>query len=200
MTAGGAWRRPRMKVYDYNQEFGGNYYQVSQIFLSRGLHNIQRTWHSAFWAFAFSIHDRWYLLKTFLYIFFCFEGLSWSQYSLRGLSINLTSFFYVLNFVTKTWCRFLASCEQNKSYHTTFSWQNWAYKCLFIQKGSMSSPKRLRRLFGQFGSWSEWRKWKGKPGGSEVAGKAQWQLLLTKKCSTQLSTQPDIRWYFSIEW
>merc|ERR1711878_189194 len=24
---GGAWRRPRMKVYDYNQEFGGNYYQ-----------------------------------------------------------------------------------------------------------------------------------------------------------------------------
>ena len=102
MTAGGAWRRPRMKVYDYNQEFGGNYYQVSQIFLSRGLHNIQRIWHSAFWAFAFSIHDRWYLLKTFLYIFFCFEGLSWSQYSLRGLSINLTSFFYVLNFVTKS--------------------------------------------------------------------------------------------------
>ena len=30
MVAGGAWRRPRMKVYDYNQEFGGNYYQVSQ--------------------------------------------------------------------------------------------------------------------------------------------------------------------------
>merc|ERR1712192_339006 len=28
MTAGGAWRRPRMKVYDYNQEFGGNYYQL----------------------------------------------------------------------------------------------------------------------------------------------------------------------------
>ena len=28
MVAGGAWRRPRMKVYDYNQEFGGNYYQV----------------------------------------------------------------------------------------------------------------------------------------------------------------------------
>merc|ERR1711937_914116 len=27
MTAGGAWRRPRMKVYDYNQAFGGNYYQ-----------------------------------------------------------------------------------------------------------------------------------------------------------------------------
>jgi len=25
--AGGAWRRPRMKVYDYNQDFGGNYYQ-----------------------------------------------------------------------------------------------------------------------------------------------------------------------------
>merc|ERR1711994_1221267 len=24
---GGAWRRPRMKVYDYNKEFGGNYYQ-----------------------------------------------------------------------------------------------------------------------------------------------------------------------------
>ena len=31
MTAGGAWRRPRMKVYDYNQEFGGNYYQVPVI-------------------------------------------------------------------------------------------------------------------------------------------------------------------------
>ena len=28
---GGAWRRPRMKVYDYNQEFGGNYYQVSIV-------------------------------------------------------------------------------------------------------------------------------------------------------------------------
>merc|ERR1711874_693072 len=27
MAAGGAWRRPRMKVYDYNQEFGDNYYQ-----------------------------------------------------------------------------------------------------------------------------------------------------------------------------
>merc|ERR1712008_297968 len=27
MTSGGAWRRPRMKVYDTNQEFGGNYYQ-----------------------------------------------------------------------------------------------------------------------------------------------------------------------------
>merc|ERR1712115_337339 len=27
MATGGAWRRPRMKVYDYNQEFGGNYYQ-----------------------------------------------------------------------------------------------------------------------------------------------------------------------------
>merc|ERR1719402_2083528 len=27
MTGGGAWRRPRMKVYDYNQDFGGNYYQ-----------------------------------------------------------------------------------------------------------------------------------------------------------------------------
>ena len=27
---GGAWRRPRMKVYDYNQEFGGNYYQVAK--------------------------------------------------------------------------------------------------------------------------------------------------------------------------
>jgi hypothetical protein len=23
----GGWRRPRMKVYDYNQDFGGNYYQ-----------------------------------------------------------------------------------------------------------------------------------------------------------------------------
>ena len=28
---GGAWRRPRMKVYDYNQEFGGNYYQVCKM-------------------------------------------------------------------------------------------------------------------------------------------------------------------------
>jgi len=27
MASVGAWRRPRMKVYDYNQEFGGNYYQ-----------------------------------------------------------------------------------------------------------------------------------------------------------------------------
>merc|ERR1712180_493324 len=27
MAVGQAWRRPRMKVYDYNQEFGGNYYQ-----------------------------------------------------------------------------------------------------------------------------------------------------------------------------
>merc|ERR1712179_101020 len=27
MAVGHAWRRPRMKVYDYNQEFGGNYYQ-----------------------------------------------------------------------------------------------------------------------------------------------------------------------------
>ena len=39
MVAGGAWRRPRMKVYDYNQEFGGNYYQVSpaQYILVPGL-------------------------------------------------------------------------------------------------------------------------------------------------------------------
>jgi hypothetical protein len=28
MASVGAWRRPRMKVYDYNQEFGGNYYQA----------------------------------------------------------------------------------------------------------------------------------------------------------------------------
>merc|ERR1711962_779271 len=27
MAVGQAWRRPRMKVCDYNQEFGGNYYQ-----------------------------------------------------------------------------------------------------------------------------------------------------------------------------
>ena len=33
MTAGGAWRRPRMKVYDYNQEFGGNYYQVLHVYV-----------------------------------------------------------------------------------------------------------------------------------------------------------------------
>ncbi len=26
-AAGGTWRKPRMKIYDYNQEFGGNYYQ-----------------------------------------------------------------------------------------------------------------------------------------------------------------------------
>ena len=25
--ASGNWRKPRMKIYDYNQEFGGNYYQ-----------------------------------------------------------------------------------------------------------------------------------------------------------------------------
>merc|ERR1712210_294107 len=34
MTAGGAWRRPRMKVYDYNQEFGGNYYQPMIQFIN----------------------------------------------------------------------------------------------------------------------------------------------------------------------
>merc|ERR1712059_94319 len=27
MAVGGSWRRPRMKVYDCNQEFGGNYFQ-----------------------------------------------------------------------------------------------------------------------------------------------------------------------------
>ena len=32
-VGGGAWRRPRMKVYDTNQEFGGNYYQVSRCAL-----------------------------------------------------------------------------------------------------------------------------------------------------------------------
>jgi hypothetical protein len=31
MASVGAWRRPRMKVYDYNQEFGGNYYQARKI-------------------------------------------------------------------------------------------------------------------------------------------------------------------------
>jgi len=27
MAVSGSWRRPRMKVYDYNNDFGGNYYQ-----------------------------------------------------------------------------------------------------------------------------------------------------------------------------
>merc|ERR1711944_206307 len=35
MTAGGAWRRPRMKVYDYNQEFGGNYYQPMTQYINK---------------------------------------------------------------------------------------------------------------------------------------------------------------------
>jgi len=35
MTSGGAWRRPRMKVYDYNQEFGGNYYQPMIQYLNK---------------------------------------------------------------------------------------------------------------------------------------------------------------------
>merc|ERR1712123_215998 len=35
MAAGGAWRRPRMKVYDYNQEFGGNYYQPMIQYLNK---------------------------------------------------------------------------------------------------------------------------------------------------------------------
>jgi len=26
-ASAGSWRKPRMKIYDYNQEFGGNYYQ-----------------------------------------------------------------------------------------------------------------------------------------------------------------------------
>ena len=39
---GGAWRRPRMKVYDYNQEFGGNYYQVSGKILYGHLSTIMK--------------------------------------------------------------------------------------------------------------------------------------------------------------
>jgi len=35
MAAVGAWRRPRMKVYDYNQEFGGNYYQPMIQYLNK---------------------------------------------------------------------------------------------------------------------------------------------------------------------
>merc|ERR1719402_1017909 len=35
MTGGGAWRRPRMKVYDYNQDFGGNYYQPMIQYINR---------------------------------------------------------------------------------------------------------------------------------------------------------------------
>jgi len=35
MTSAGAWRRPRMKVYDYNQEFGGNYYQPMIQYLNK---------------------------------------------------------------------------------------------------------------------------------------------------------------------
>merc|ERR1711999_5883 len=41
MTTGGAWRRPRMKVYDYNQEFGGNYYQpMIEYINTKGLQGI----------------------------------------------------------------------------------------------------------------------------------------------------------------
>ncbi|XP_023342702.1 uncharacterized protein LOC111712353 [Eurytemora carolleeae] len=35
MTSAGSWRRPRMKVYDYNQEFGGNYYQPMIQYLNK---------------------------------------------------------------------------------------------------------------------------------------------------------------------
>ncbi|XP_040578051.1 uncharacterized protein [Lepeophtheirus salmonis] len=32
---GGNWRKPRMKIYDYNQEFGGNYYQPMLQYINK---------------------------------------------------------------------------------------------------------------------------------------------------------------------
>ena len=51
MTAGGAWRRPRMKVYDYNQEFGGNYYQVLHVYVI----SLESCWRKIYFA-QLSIH------------------------------------------------------------------------------------------------------------------------------------------------
>jgi hypothetical protein len=34
MAGSGSWRRPRMKVYDYNHDFGGNYYQPMLEYLN----------------------------------------------------------------------------------------------------------------------------------------------------------------------
>eukprot|EP00096_Caligus_rogercresseyi_P013853 TRINITY_DN644_c0_g1_i1.p2 TRINITY_DN644_c0_g1~~TRINITY_DN644_c0_g1_i1.p2 ORF type:complete len:216 (-),score=87.39 TRINITY_DN644_c0_g1_i1:998-1645(-) len=35
MGVGGNWRKPRMKIYDYNQEFGGNYYQPMLQYINK---------------------------------------------------------------------------------------------------------------------------------------------------------------------
>jgi len=41
--SGGSWRKPRMKIYDYNQEFGGNYYQPMIEYINTK--NIQGPFH-----------------------------------------------------------------------------------------------------------------------------------------------------------
>ena len=33
------WRRPHAKIYSYNQEFGGNYYQVNHLVVIRSFSN-----------------------------------------------------------------------------------------------------------------------------------------------------------------
>ena len=53
MADGGAWRRPRMKVYDYNQELGGNYYQV------------RTTWKQSSSIFSYWIHG--YFVSIYKY-------------------------------------------------------------------------------------------------------------------------------------
>jgi len=40
-ASAGSWRKPRMKIYDYNQEFGGNYYQPMIKYINtKGLQGI----------------------------------------------------------------------------------------------------------------------------------------------------------------
>jgi len=40
-ASAGSWRKPRMKIYDYNQEFGGNYYQpMIEYINTKGLQGI----------------------------------------------------------------------------------------------------------------------------------------------------------------
>jgi len=42
-ASAGSWRKPRMKIYDYNQEFGGNYYQPMIEYINTK--NIQGPFH-----------------------------------------------------------------------------------------------------------------------------------------------------------
>jgi len=40
-ASAGSWRKPRMKIYDYNQEFGGNYYQpMIEYINTKGLQGV----------------------------------------------------------------------------------------------------------------------------------------------------------------